>query len=299
MRVHNDSKLQAFSTEDVAQSDDVYGSPRSARPHFPEWESNQCWRAELPETGLKVDLLSIDTLLSRVDLMSSTSRRYLVCGVNLHLLYYLLTDEQVLHVLQASDVVLPDGFPIFLASRASARHHRVARPAGEVAQRIGSTDWLPRIGACQNIKRVSIVGSSQRSNLRAAEELKRRTADNIQVQSLPGENWSEDRAVTVLRDLVEFCPDLVLIGLGMPLQERFISTYWERMPPAVYALVGGAIDQLSGTQRNAPRWLGAIGLEWLWRLLSQPSRLWYRYLVEPWIVLYMLLVRAAQNRFSS
>jgi N-acetylglucosaminyldiphosphoundecaprenol N-acetyl-beta-D-mannosaminyltransferase len=75
-------------------------------------------------------------------------------------------------------------------------------------------------------------------------------------------------------------PDLILVALGPPKQELWIARSLSGVGPAVGVGVGASLDFLVGKYRRAPEWLGRIGLEWLYRLLQEPRRLWRRYLVE-------------------
>ena len=86
-------------------------------------------------------------------------------------------------------------------------------------------------------------------------------------------------------------PQLVLLGLGMPLQEQVLARRLPMLPPAVYCAVGGAIEQIAGVQKLAPRWIGRLGLEWAWRLMLHPQRVAYRVFGEPWVLLGLLLRR--------
>ncbi|BBZ06404.1 hypothetical protein MDOR_05730 [Mycolicibacterium doricum] len=104
---------------------------------------------------------------------------------------------------------------------------------------------------------------------------------------------SSDIALT---RIIDFDPDLVLVGLGMPRQELFLLSHLAQLPDATYATVGGAIDYLAGTTRLAPRWLGRFGLEWVWRLVNQPRRLAHRYLVEPLLLLIRVLCASFRER---
>jgi N-acetylglucosaminyldiphosphoundecaprenol N-acetyl-beta-D-mannosaminyltransferase len=90
-------------------------------------------------------------------------------------------------------------------------------------------------------------------------------------------------------------PDILVVGLGMPLQEKWLKENWESIEARV-ALTGGAVfDYVSGGLRRAPVWMRRFGLEWLGRLLIEPSRLWRRYLVgNP-----RFLWRVARQRFRS
>lgn len=88
----------------------------------------------------------------------------------------------------------------------------------------------------------------------------------------------------VLKAIADFDPDIILVGMGMPLQEGWIAANRDRIRRGVFFPVGAAFDYEAGVQTAAPRWTGRLGIEWLYRLLSQPRRLAYRYLVEPWFL---------------
>ena len=75
-------------------------------------------------------------------------------------------------------------------------------------------------------------------------------------------------------------PDLLLVGLGAPKQERFIDRTAVRLRPAVALGVGASIDFLAGRVRRAPGWVSRSGFEWLYRLAQEPRRLAHRYLVK-------------------
>lgn len=79
-------------------------------------------------------------------------------------------------------------------------------------------------------------------------------------------------------------PDLLLVGMGMPRQEHWILNNIEGLNARVVIPVGGLFDYGSGGTSTPPRWLGRLGLEWLFRLVQEPRRLAGRYLVEPWSV---------------
>ncbi len=68
--------------------------------------------------------------------------------------------------------------------------------------------------------------------------------------------------------------------MGCPKQERLIARYFDAAPAAVWIGVGGTLDFYAGRTRRAPRWMQAIGLEWVMRLAQEPRRLWRRYLLH-------------------
>ena len=109
------------------------------------------------------------------------------------------------------------------------------------------------------------------------------------MKGFSGANWSPKREKLVLRELLAFRPHITLVGLGMPLQESFAAYIVAHGVLGVVATIGGAIDQLTGNQLNAPRYLSKFGVERLWRLATQPKGLWRRYLLEPWQLFWLLL----------
>lgn len=86
----------------------------------------------------------------------------------------------------------------------------------------------------------------------------------------------------ILAEINAFGPDVIFVGMGMPVQEAWIEQNFEALTRGVVFSVGGAFDYEAGVQSTCPRWLGRIGLEWLYRFATQPRRLFARYFIEPW-----------------
>lgn len=201
-----------------------------------------------------------------------------VAGHNLHSAYLFHTESEFRGFYDYADVVLADGAPVIWDYRFS-RGRRSNR-------RLGSTDWLPQLRQVAGLQRICVVGASPESNTLFLKWLTKLLPD-AHVQGIPGDNWNQEKADHAAGLISEFAPQLILIGIGMPRQEIFATRLLQGGCTAVVATIGGAIDQLAGVQRNAPRWTGRVGLEWLFRLATQPKRLWRRYLVEPLKLLWL------------
>jgi N-acetylglucosaminyldiphosphoundecaprenol N-acetyl-beta-D-mannosaminyltransferase len=93
-------------------------------------------------------------------------------------------------------------------------------------------------------------------------------------------------------------PDILLVALGSPAQERFISSHREELQATAALGVGGTLDVLAGRARRAPSWICRLGLEWLYRILRQPTRL-KRALAIPRFVLAVLSESAGAGRRRS
>ncbi len=117
--------------------------------------------------------------------------------------------------------------------------------------------------------------------MEAAAEALRARWPALTVGGRDGYFGLQDEAAVVAA-IAAFQPQVLLVGMGMPLQEGFIVRNLEALPACVILPVGAAFDYEAGVQTPAPRWMGRVGLEWLFRLVRDPRRLFVRYCIEPW-----------------
>jgi len=100
-----------------------------------------------------------------------------------------------------------------------------------------------------------------------------------------------ESAEQVRERIQAFDPDILIVGMGMSVQERWILENEKALQVPVIATAGACIEYIAGAVKAPPRWLGPFGLEWLYRLTTDPKRFWRRYLIEPWAVLLFLGAR--------
>lgn len=208
--------------------------------------------------GIRVDDVSLPETeqLFRTWLMSDTLR--IVVTPNPEMIVLAQRDQAFRAHLNAADLALPDGIGLKLA--APLRHRITGVEALLILRRICSEQG----------KRLVTVGSADA--MIDAGVVDRELAANIVER------------VTAMQ------PDVIAIGLGQGKQEEVIERHAASWPTARIIIgVGGAIDMLSGRQWRAPRLIRAIGLEWLWRLLTQPWRL--RRILNAVIVFPFLILR--------
>ena len=90
--------------------------------------------------------------------------------------------------------------------------------------------------------------------------------------------------------------DILIVGMGMPLQEEWIVRHFDRLRIRLALNAGSCFDYLAGVKRRCPRWMGQNGFEWLFRLMQEPGRLWKRYLLgNPLFILRVLRERVANR----
>jgi N-acetylglucosaminyldiphosphoundecaprenol N-acetyl-beta-D-mannosaminyltransferase len=245
----------------------------------------------------RIPFLDVDATPLRVPGLVAELNRYIregskrtVLGHNLHSVTLTLSDDGFRGLYERSDVILLDGAPVLWL------WGRTGNAEGPVMDyRLGSTDWLPALGQVQGLERIAVVGAGAEANAGAVARLQS-IVPAARVSGFPGEGWNAELEESAVAWLNREQPQLVLLGLGMPLQEEVLQRRLDSLPPAVYCAVGGAIEQIAGVQKLAPRWLGRLGLEWAWRLLLHPRRVAYRVFGEPWVLLWLLANRRLKRK---
>lgn len=174
---------------------------------------------------------------------------------------------------EAASLSLVDGMPVLWASHALG--------AG-LPEKISGSDFVPALLdlAPSHAWRVYLLGGAKGSVERAASTLAKRDVNIVGVASPRIDIDAPDTFAVVADAIARTSPDLVLVGLGAPKQEHFAHMVAARLHPAVIVGVGATIDFIAGMVPRAPTWMSRAGLEWLYRLVREPRRLWRRYLLR-------------------
>lgn len=242
----------------------------------------------VPVLDIDVTPLNLQQLLAEICDAVDHGGRLMIAGHNLHSVYLSTTDESFRRFYERTDIRLIDGMPVLAALNVG--DVLAGRGATGVSHRLGSTDWIRECDRLHCVRRVAVLGAPEASNSGAVEHMRGRSR-HVEYLGIPGDPWDQDRLPELLDRLRRFDPQVLFVGMGMPLQEHIAVAVAEGTDIPVIATVGGAVDQISGAQSLAPRWLGRTGFEWAWRLASDPRRFAGRYLVEP-----VRLARALMTR---
>jgi N-acetylglucosaminyldiphosphoundecaprenol N-acetyl-beta-D-mannosaminyltransferase len=100
---------------------------------------------------------------------------------------------------------------------------------------------------------------------------------------------------TVIRTIHDAAPDILLVGFGMPVQEDWIEMNRARLNVHAILPAGSLFDYMAGTKSIAPEWMANHGLEWLYRLMQEPGRLWKRYLIGNPLFFIRVLLQAIRG----
>lgn len=245
-------------------------------------------RQRVPVLDVDATPLTVPELTGVLSRFVAEGRTRTVVGHNLHSVTLCHSDPDFREFYRHSDVVLIDGAPVLLLWARGSEAQQGEVPVMDY--RLGSTDWIPALADVDGLERIAVIGAGPVANAQAVDRLGT-LVPHARVAGMPGEGWNEELEESAVQWLSEFRPQLVLLGLGMPLQEHVLTRRLATLPPAVYCAVGGAIEQIAGIQKLAPRWLGRLGLEWAWRLVLHPRRVAYRVFGEPWLLTGLLIRR--------
>lgn len=245
-------------------------------------------RQHVPVLDVEATPLTVSELTDVLNRYIAEGGTRTVLGHNLHSVTLLHSDPGFRDFYDRSDVVLIDGAPVLWLWAKAADSE--GRTCPVMDYRLGSTDWIPALAGVEGLERIAVIGAGTVANAGAVARL-RDIVPGSQVDGMPGEGWNEEVEDSAVAWLAGLRPQLVLIGLGMPLQEEVLRRRLASLPPAVYCAVGGAIEQIAGVQKLAPRWIGRLGLEWAWRLILHPKRVAYRVFGEPWVLMGLLARR--------
>lgn len=236
--------------------------------------------------GVKIDALTIPALNAFVREAVTRGERWIIANHNLHSVYLYHRDPKMRAFYERAMVAHIDGMALVFLGRLLGlplqRDHRVTY-----------VDWVwPLLAeAARRGWRVFYLGSKPGVAERGAEIL-RQKIPSLQLSTAHGyfnacSHSPENRAV--LQRISASRPHVLMVGMGMPRQERWILENLECIHANVILTAGACMDYLAGVVPTPPRWLGRLGLEWLYRLISEPKRLWRRYLLEPWFVLGLVV----------
>lgn len=225
--------------------------------------------------GVRFHPLTSDEILSIVQHTVERRGRARIANVNVYGMNLAFEQIWLRDFFNHAEVVFCDGAGVALAAQI------LGHPPFE---RVTYADWMWQVGALAAARGFTLflLGAKEDIAEKAAEKLRERFPTVKIVGTHHGyfnhvvESEENQR---VLQRINTAAPDILVLGFGMPLQERWLMENWDALNARV-GLTGGAVfDYVSGTLRRGPSWMTDNGLEWLARLIIEPRRLWRRYLI--------------------
>ncbi|QTE28908.1 WecB/TagA/CpsF family glycosyltransferase [Pengzhenrongella sicca] len=173
-----------------------------------------------------------------------------------------------------AEIRITDGFPLVKLGQLLGAS-RLQRHTG--------ADLLPLVSerSLRNGWRIAVTGGEEHVAQAAADKLRKLyDADVVAVPFPYISSVEDDASRKVVDELVRIQPDLVFVCLGSPKQDVWVSHWRSELPPALYIGAGAAVDFVAGTKKRAPKVVQRLGGEWFYRMVQEPRRLAWRYLIR-------------------
>ncbi len=220
--------------------------------------------------NIPIQNISMQDALNEMMESLEKGERKTVFFVNAHCVNISNGDQTYLTLLQTADYVFADGVGMQLASR------WLGKP---LVDNVNGTDMYPLL--CPRLAkkraRVYLLGAKPGIAEQMAH-LAKQNHPSINIAGFHHGYFDEDEKEQIIMQINENNPDILLVAMGVPAQEKWIARNASKINARVIMGVGGLFDFYSGRIPRAPRWMRRTGLEWLYRLYQEPSRLWKRYL---------------------
>lgn len=225
--------------------------------------------------GVQVHPLTVDQLHEELAQLIETDAHAEVLHVNVHGMNLSADNPWLRDYLNQAEIVFCDGAGIILGARILGQH---------IPERITYADWMWQLAEFAAARGYSFYflgakpGIAQTAADRMIAHFPELKIAGVRDGYFNKDNGHPDNEA-VLADINAARPNILIVGMGMPMQERWLLDNWSRIDANI-ALTGGAVfDYISGDLKRAPTWMTDNGLEWLGRLLIEPRRLWQRYIV--------------------
>jgi len=244
--------------------------------------------------GVGVSAIDMKLALDTIEHWIATREPHYVCVSGVHGVMESQQDEELRRIHNRAGLVTPDGMPLVWLSHLSGRRE---------VQRVYGPDLMLACCALSEEKgyRHYFYGGGEGVPELLAERLRQRfpRLQVVGTYSPPFRPLSPEEDEALIQRIDATDPDIVWVGLSTPKQERWMASHVGRVRAPVLIGVGAAFDFHAGLKKQAPRWMQRSGLEWFFRLVTEPRRLGRRYLVNnPKFVWRILLQAAGIDRYD-
>jgi N-acetylglucosaminyldiphosphoundecaprenol N-acetyl-beta-D-mannosaminyltransferase len=237
---------------------------------------------EVDLLGLKFNNLKMGEALTLLKNSIKSKRKTQVSFVNPDCFNKIFSDKEYYRVLQSSDLLFPDGIGVNIACKI------LDTPLKE---NINGTDMLPFLCemAVENNYSIFLLGGKPG----IPEDMKTNLLKKFPQLNIAGLNngyFDKEREGEYIIDKINGSrADILLVAFGAPLQEKWILKNKELLNCNILMGVGGLFDFFSGNIPRAPKWMREIGLEWVFRLMQEPKRMWKRYIIGNPLFIFRVL----------
>ena len=230
--------------------------------------------------GCPITKMGLDDFVSSAERFISSKAPHYIAMMNVAKLVKMRSDKDLAQSILAADLIGADGVPLVWVSRLFGT---------PLPGRVNGTDLMYRLleRASEKAYRVFFLGATE-AVLQRVLEVVRQDYPGVQIAGSQHGYFTPAEEPTIVEKIRSAQPDILLIAFGTPKKELWVQRYLSAMGVPVIHGVGGSFDVMAGVVLRAPLWMQRNGLEWFFRVLQEPGRMWRRYLVTN--ALFILLV---------
>lgn len=233
-----------------------------------------------PFYHISLTILNSHDVLSEIDKYLIGNNKHTVLFINAHCFNLAAKDLEYQKIINNSDLILNDGVGVEIASRFAGIH---------LKENLNGTDLIPRIIelASNKNQKIFLLGAKN-DVVTAAKTSLEKMFPGICIVGTSSGYFDDD--FEVIREINDSRADILIVGMGVPLQEKWIAKNLESMEFVKVFVAGGAIfDFLSGRFKRAPVMVQKLKMEWLVRLIQEPNRLFGRYFLGTFLLFFNMI----------
>jgi len=230
--------------------------------------------------GCLVDNLSMEETLQKIEGFIESGRPHQQVVVNVDKLVKASKDPELRRIINECALINVDGMPVVWASRL------LGKPLKE---RVAGVDLFESLvkRAAEKKWRVFFLGAREET-VRGVKNLYERTLPGLQVAGYRNGYWKSEEEAAVVKLIADSRPDLLFVAISSPKKEQFLNKYQAEMRIPFAMGVGGTFDVVVGNVKRAPMWMRKWSLEWFFRFLQEPERMFKRYFVDDMFFFWLL-----------
>lgn len=241
--------------------------------------------------GITIDNVTWDETCVQISQLVENREPSYVVTPNVDHIMRLQHNKDFLKIYQNASLVLADGMPLLWGSRF------LGQP---IIEKISGSDLVPRLAclAAEKGYKLFFLGGREGAAMQAADVLTKKypKLNIVGCYSPPfgfEKNIDENKKISNL--IKKASPDILFVGLGSPKQENWINNNYKEINVPVSIGIGVTFEFIAGLVKRAPIWMQRCGLEWFWRLMMEPRRLWRRYLVDDMQFFFLIIKEKFSN----
>ena len=230
--------------------------------------------------GCAVDNLTMKETLNCIESFINSGRPHQHVVVNVDKIVKASQDKSLRNIINNCDLINVDGMPVVWASKILGN---------SLKERVTGIDLFYELIATSEAKGWSVyfLGAREEVVYKVVEILKNKHPD-LKIAGFRNGYWAEADESDIVKNIREAQPQLLFVAISSPKKEQFLSKYQEEMAIPFTMGVGGTFDVVVGKATRAPYWMQKIGLEWLYRFLQEPRRMFKRYFIDDMYFFWLL-----------